>query len=428
MSVLTVILMLAAVMALAYLGFPIFIVFLLCSIGVMAGTGMPIVPGLQESFMGGAADFFQKFFLIFFFGSLLASILQHSGGAESIAKKILEVIGEKYVIIGIVIATAVLVYGGISVFVVMFAIVPMALPMLKKANIPRYLLPGILMAGLGTFAMTSPGTPQIQNIIPMKYLDTPATAALGPGLITGLVIAILVTAYMQWQKIRAKSKGESYTSSAFDEAAASVEEGKLPHWLIGLLPLLVVVLLLNLFKLSPEVSLGLGVLAALALLFRNIGSMEKLFGALNEGSKNAVLVIMSTSMAVGFGTTVADSAAYPVISDWVSNLGGNPLIASTLSTTVLCGVTGSASGGLGIAAPIMADQFLGQVNPESLHRIMSVASGGLDSLPHNGFVIAMLSYLGLTHKESYKEIFVVSAIIPLICCFVFLIPLLMLWN
>jgi len=260
----------------------------------------------------------------------------------------------------------------------------------------------------------------------MKYLDTPATAALVPGIITGLVIAILVTVYMQWQQRKAKAKGEVYTSSGIDDAATTLEEEKLPHWLIGLLPLIVVVVLLNVFKFSPETSLGLGVLTAAALLFRNIGSSKKLFDALNEGSRNAVLVIMSTSMAVGFGTTVADSSAYPIISDWVANLGGHPLIAATFSTTVLCGVTGSASGGLGIAAPIMADQFLGQVNPEALHRIMSVASGGLDSLPHNGFVIAMLAYLGLTHKESYKEIFVVSAIIPLICCFAVLIPLLML--
>lgn len=427
MSIIVVLLMLAAVMILAYLGIPMMIVFILCSLGVMLGTGMPVMDGLQSAFMGGTAGFFQKFFIIFLLGSIFASFLELSGGAESISKAILKLVGERYIMMGIIIVTAVLAYGGISVFVVMFAIVPMAIPLMQKTNLPRYLLPGALMAGLGTFAMTGPGTPQIQNIIPMKYLGTPATAAFVPGVITALFIAVATILYMQWETKRAKNQGFGFESGMQElQAATSLEEKKLPNWVISLIPLILVIVFLDIFKWSPEASLALGVIVALILFYPQIGSRTILFRALNEGGRNAVLTIMSTALAVGFGTVVSKSPAFPTIVDWVREIGGNPLIAAALSTTIVAGVTGSASGGLGIAAPIMAEQFSGLVHPEALHRVMSVACGGLDSLPHNGFVIAMLAYLGLTHKDSYKQIFVVSVLVPLLSLII-LIPLLQLF-
>ena len=97
----------------------------------------------------------------------------------------------------------------------------------------------------------------------------------------------------------------------------------------------------------------------------------------------------------------------------------NPLLAAGVATTALSGIAGSASGGLGIAMPIIADHFLPLgVNPEALHRVVVMACGGLDALPHNGFVITLLVFSGLTHKKAYKDCFVVSVLMPLIALMV----------
>ncbi len=50
------------------------------------------------------------------------------------------------------------------------------------------------------------------------------------------------------------------------------------------------------------------------------------------------------------------------------------------------------------------------ISPEVLHRVASMASGGMDTLPHNGAVITLLAVTGLTHRQSYPQIFVVTCI------------------
>ena len=119
-------------------------------------------------------------------------------------------------------------------------------------------------------------------------------------------------------------------------------------------------------------------------------------------------------------TVIASLAGFVFIRDGMLGIApGSPLVSEALAVNVLAGITGSASGGLSIALSAMGATFMSAgaaagVSPELLHRVASISSGGLDSLPHNGAVITLLAICQLTHRESYKDIFMVSVAGPLL--------------
>lgn len=420
--VLWLILALALLMFLAYRGIPIIIATIICSIFVLVTARLPIIEGLSVTYMTGMAGFFQKFFLIFLLGAIFGKIVEMTGAAESIAKSVINTFGSKYAMVAVVIATAILCYGGVSVFVVLFCIYPLAMSLFEKAEIPKRLFPAALLAGAATFSMTSPFTPSIQNIIPMKYLGTDTTAAAVPGTIAALVLAITVILYLQWQVNRARNKNEPFDISGNSEAAAALEvdvSKDLPNVWICLTPMAVLLILLNVFKVDVIIALGSGVLLAIILLWKYIPSIKVLWENIQKATGNATFSIANTCAAVGFGSVVAGTEGFKMAIDAVTGIGGNPLIAAGAATTALAGIAGSASGGLGIAMPIIAEHFLPLgVNAEALHRVVVMACGGLDALPHNGFVITLLVYSGLTHKQSYKDMAIVSVVLPLVALIV----------
>ena len=123
---------------------------------------------------------------------------------------------------------------------------------------------------------------------------------------------------------------------------------------------------------------------------------------------------MNTASEYGFGGVIAALPGFLVIADALRAI-PNPLVNEAITVTVLAGITGSASGGMSIALAAMADQFIAAANAagiplEVLHRVASMASGGMDTLPHNGAVITLLAVTGLTHKQSYGDIFVITCI------------------
>jgi H+/gluconate symporter-like permease len=112
---------------------------------------------------------------------------------------------------------------------------------------------------------------------------------------------------------------------------------------------------------------------------------------------------------------VGSVAGFKSLSGMLMNIGGSPLISLSVATQLLCGITGSASGGLGIAMELFAKQYLALgINPELIHRIASLATAGLDVLPHNGAVISALAIVGLTHKQAYKPIFMLAVVTPVV--------------
>jgi H+/gluconate symporter-like permease len=333
--------------------------------------------------------------------------------------------------------------GGVSLFVVAFAVYPLAAALFREADIPRRLIPGCIALGAFTFTMTAlPGTPQIQNLIPTKYFGTNMYAAPTIGIIAALLMFGLGIAWLEYRKSKAKAAGEGYGKGKEGEVEGEIGEGgDLPNPILAILPL-VVVLGLNLFLtnyisgwdpafLQPYkitlssvvatwsliIALVVGIILAIIFGWRQI--KNDIAKALNEGTIGSLLAIMNTASEVGYGNVISALPGFRIIANALLGIQGSPLISEALAVNILAGITGSASGGMSIALETMGEQYMEWaartgISPQLLHRIASLSCGGLDTLPHNGAVITLLAICGLTHRESYVDIGMVSAVIPVL--------------
>jgi len=420
-SLITIGISLVLLIVLALRGFSIIIIAPVVSLFVMVTNGLPILDTYQETYMTGFIGYVKNYFLIFLFAAMFGKLMDDSGAARQIANLLLKIIGKnsKYkVLVAIMIICAFLTYGGVSLFVVIFAVLPIAKPLFKELNIPWHLFMAPFFTGIGTFTMTMlPGTPSVQNIIPTKYLDTTVTAAPMLGLIAAIVVIIINLWYMKWALNRAEKRGETYASMTNpeiknDEIKDVYENRDLPNKWLSLLPPVALLITLNVFEIEIIYTLMGVVVFSTILFWRNIRAKKDTF---NDGAVSAVLPIINTSADVGYGSVIAVTSGFAIFSEAMTDIPGSPFISLFLATTALAGITGSSSGGLGIALETLSKTYVKMgLNPEAMHRVMAVASGGLDSLPHNGAVITILVASKLTHKDAYKHIFAVSVIAPLI--------------
>lgn len=427
----------------AYRGHSVILFAPIAAMGAVLLTDPAAVPPVFTGvFMEKAAGFVKNYFPVFLLGAVFGKLIEISGLARAIVQGVISLAGRERAMLAIVAVTAMLTYGGVSVFVVVFAVYPFAAAMFRASDIPKRLIPATIGLGAFTFTMDSlPGSPQIQNIIPTTFFKTTAWAAPTLGVIGGLFILTCGLLYLDWRRRQARSAGEGYGLAHINEPAASDERATL-HPLIAILPLAVVgvaniVLTYEIqayygatasFALVPgakpiiadvtqtkaiwavEGALIIGILAVLALGWKSI---QRDFA---QGSKDAVagalLASLNTASEFGFGAVIAALPGFIVITDALKSI-PIPLVNEALTVTALAGITGSASGGLSIALGAMADQFVSAANAagiplDVLHRVASMASGGMDTLPHNGAVITVLAVTGLTHRQAYKDIFAIT--------------------
>jgi H+/gluconate symporter-like permease len=323
-------------------------------------------------------------------------------------------------------------YGGISLFVVVFVIYPMGYAIYREANLPRTLLPGAIAFGAFGITMTAiPGTPQIQNIIPTTYYGTTAMAAPLMSIVAIILIGVPGYIYLEWRARSARKKGLGFVEDPkHKENKEALKDLPSWHWLSGLIPLVVVVLMLNVL---PNVLKKQGIAewtssqaivvalvgGIITVCLMNIRQAKTLVPAIDQGAVGSLSAIMNTACAVGFGSVVKVVPGFALLKQAMLNMPGSILFSEAVAVNVLAGATGSASGGMSIALEALAPQFLEKataigMNPEYLHRIASLASGGLDTLPHNGAVLTLLAVSNCTHKESYLDVCVTSCIIPVI--------------
>nr|WP_283809122.1 GntP family permease [Tumebacillus amylolyticus] len=450
---------LGLLMFVAYRGYPVIIfapIFALLAAGL---SGLALMPSYSESFMTQAANYVKSYFPIFLLGAIFGKVMEMNGAAASIAHNVVKAIGSKRAILAVVLACGILTYGGVSLFVVAFAVYPFAAALFREADIPKRLLPGTIALGAFTFTMDAlPGTPQIQNIIPTAVFGTDAYAAPVVGIIGGLLVFTCGLLWLERRRRQAAAAGEGYGTGhrnepevvqAQLEAAATgvskgvVEQPKYMSIWLALLPLVVVLVLNYVFSrtglgadkwydagmlkqtfkienvkniVSSWALIGAlttGVVVALLINAREVKG--KLAGGLTAAAAGALLAIFNTASEVGFGNVIKTLPGFSGIRDAILGGGSHPLLSEALAVNVLAGITGSASGGLSIALDVMGKQYLALANatglsPELLHRIASMASGGMDTLPHNGAVITLLAITGLTHRQSYKDIFAITVV------------------
>jgi H+/gluconate symporter-like permease len=432
----------------------------------------PLLATWTQTFMGSAAQFVARFFPIFLLGAVFGKLMEDSGSVSAIAQFMMDKLGPRHAVLAVVLAGAFVTYGGVSLFVAFFVLAPMAEALFRTADIPRRLMPAALTLGTSTFTMSAlPGTPAIQNAIPMPFFGTTPFAAPGLGVIASAIMLGFGLWWLKRAQAGARRKGEGYGRDAGIEtdAAKDVTQNEIireratlarefdlaeltrgrhsdldPSIVIAAMPLVAVVcinLAMSLFVLprldvsflaeerwgSTSLSAVGGVWAvvvALAaaivvLISVNYGRLPALRESLGAGANASVLPALSVASLVGFGAVVAALPGFALVRDWVMSIEGGPLVSLAVSTNMLAALTGSASGGLTIALDALGGAYMRiaaeqGIDPAVMHRVAVIGAGTLDSLPHNGAVVTLLAICRSTHRKSYLDILMVAIVGALI--------------
>jgi len=398
----------------------------LAGLVVILTNGMDLWTSFSDYYLSGYVGFFKSYFLIFAASAFYAKVMEDSGAAIAIGYKFVDWFGKNNAILVVILATAALTYGGVSLFVVIFAVLPIIMVTFKEADIPRRLAAGVMAAGGATITMTTlPATPQLTNVIPAKFLGTPLTAAPVLSILAAIFQFVLIYYYLKWEEKRLKAAGEHFSYiEGQDVSKYQVDRSQLPSAVLSFLPLIVlVVMIITMKKVIPNattlVVAAMCVATALAIALNWTRLTNKL-ATINNGLASAIPAIASPCAIVAFGTLVQKSPSFAKVVEWINGFNMDPYITGTAATAIISGITGSSSGGLQITLQTFAEQFINSgVNLEILHRLIAIAAGSLDSLPHSTGIFLLLAILGLTHKESYKFFFVVTVLVPLVTFAIF---------
>lgn len=404
-------------------GVNLFILAPICGLLVAFSNQLPFwqATGNQDfvhAYMTGFSGFIASWYLMFLLGSLFGKLMEHTGAADAVAQWIVNRLGKAHAVGAVVLACAVLTYGGVSVFVVAFSAYPMALSLFKESNLPRRFIPAALGLGSVTFTMTSAGSPEIQNWIPIQYLHTTPYAGWEVSILVAVLMACAGYWWLRRMIARAIHNGEHFQSRAADPCSTARD---LPSPWLALTPLLVVLLLSNLLHHQLQqgaliVALAAGVVVLYLLNRRYLTSLDQ---AVNEGVLGSLLAIGNTAAVVGFGSVAKLTPAFADIVQTLTHLPGPELFGAAIAVSTIAGLTGSASGGQAIALPEIAPTYLERgVDPAELHRVVAISSGALDSLPHNGYVVTTIRAIcGEKHEDAYWPVAAVTVVVPLLGTF-----------
>ena len=434
---------------LAYRGWNVILIAPICALaGLLIGDlDAPILATYTQVFMPALGNYLIKFFPLSLLGAVFGKLMDDSGCARTIAHKIVEWTGKERAIIAIILACGVLTYGGVSLFVVAFAVFPVAIQMFREGNLPKRLIPATIALGSFTFTMSAlPGSPAIQNAIPMPFFHTDAFAAPGLGIIAGVMMFAFGSLWLMMRARRARGAGEGFGDEgpAASAAPVSAPAGGLPPFAVAITPVVLVLAINFVFskyliidfdtsylatpKYGKTTAAAVGgtwaiivamVTACVVLVALTWKRFQNVRQSLNEGALGSMLPILNVGSEVAYGAVIASLASFALIKTWLMSLTDNPVIGLAIIVNVLAGITGSASGGMSIALQAVGQQYLelaqaAGLSPQILHRVAALASGGLDALPHNGAVITLLAICGLNHRQSYFDIFMVAVAFPLL--------------
>jgi H+/gluconate symporter-like permease len=450
---------------LAFRGWSVLLLAPIAALIAAAFDRQPLLANWTQTFMGSAAEFLAQFFPIFLLGAVFGKLMDDSGAVVAVANFITRSLGERRVILAVVLAGALVTYGGVSLFVAFFVIVPMAQSLFRKAAIPHRLVPAAVILGTSTFTMSAmPGTPSIQNAIPMPFFGTTPFAAPGLGVLASMIMLGVGLWWLLRAEKAARQANEGYgdapsttpehaaddelvreratTAREFDpaemrhgqhsEAAAPVLNAVLPLIVVVTVNLVMSLLVLprldfsflaeqrwgntSLSAVAGVWSVVVALAAAIAtVIFCNWTRLPALRRTMDAGANASVLPALSVASLVGFGAVVAALPAFGVVRDWVLGIEGGPLVSLAVATNILAALTGSASGGLTIALDALGRTYMeiaaqAGIDPGILHRVAVIGAGTLDILPHNGAVVSLLAICGLTHRESYLDIVMVGIV------------------
>ena len=456
---------------LAFRGWSVLVLAPVAALVAAAFGGEPLLANWTQTFMGSAATFLAQFFPLFLLGAVFGKLMEDSGSVTAVARFMTEKLGKGRAMLAVVLAGAAVTYGGVSLFVAFFVLAPMAQTLFRAAGIPGRLMPAAIVLGTSTFTMSAlPGTPSIQNAIPMPFFGTTPFAAPGLGILAALIMLGSGLWWLNRAEQAARRRGEGYgTESVQPDAAADDEHVRerattarefdpaeihhgqhsdtTPSAFVAALPLGVVVAV-NLtmsFLVLPRLDFSFlaekrfggtsisavagvwSVVVALAaaivvVVLCNRRRLPALRQSVDAGANASALPALSVASLVGFGAVVAALPGFAAVRDWVVAIEGGPLVSLAVATNVLAALTGSASGGLTIALDALGATYMKLaaetgLSPALMHRVAVIGSGTLDLLPHNGAVVSLLAICGVSHREGYFDIVmvgIVSAVLALV--------------
>ena len=448
-------------MTFAYRGWSIILIAPFFAVVTALLSEFGILPVYSELYMTRLAEYTKTYYPIFLFGAVFARLMEKGGLASAIAGKIISLLGEQRAIAAVLLGCAALTYGGLSVFVVAFVMYPFGAEIFRKADIPKKLLPATLWMGIFSFAMVAlPGTPQIQNIIPSSYFGTSTWAGVGIGLFASILFIAISMGWLTYRTKSLQSKGEGYGGQIEGKQR---RDRTIPAWHLSLIPLGMVIVI-NVILSNPfhwdwgfhwdEKSLEAFLPMNLALIAASVGKVQAIWSisvalilssiaaayigrrrymsgkenfvqTINFGAASSCAAVLNVASGFAFGSVIISMPGFLPVKEILLNIADSagPLVSAVVTTNIMCGLTGSASGGLTIALSMLGDQWATMaqaqgITLEALHRITSIASIGIDPVPHCGALVTLLAICGLTHKEAYFDIIVLMLLkffVPFIC-------------
>lgn len=402
---------------LCYLNVPTLVGGIVVSLGLMAIYSMDITTGLFDTYMGGLVGFAKSWLILFTLGALFGKLLEATGGADSLARVILKWVGPKNISLGVMLFTTILAAAGVSSFITIFIVYPIALQLCKKANVSR----GSVIAGFSlglNLGLALPWVPVTNNVLCADYFGTTVAAGGFLALAVNIVFAVVGMVYIKWYEGHLARKGIGYQAAY---GTGAVEEKDMdehtagPHWVFSLIPMLIPIIVLNLLKWKVEAALLCGVVAIVVLqwkyLPKNWERERKIF---TDSLNMSLTTIINAAAIVGLGTVIQATPGYATACEAILSISASPLMVTFVATNMIAGIAGSSSAGLVLAAPVL-QQAAALTNAAAFHRTTVFASLGLDSLPNAGFLQTECTVAGVKFKEVYFPIiFTLTVVLTLL--------------
>lgn len=411
MGVLIIIFSVALLAVLSYKGVHVILSAFIAS-GVLALLlRMDVYTALADTMMSGTGGFITDYFLLFIMGGTLAKILEVSGATESLAKGLCQVFGTKYIMIPLLLIGSIVTMGGVNIYVAFFACTPVAISMLRRANLPKRLWVGAWIAGTSTYAMTGPFMPTMQNAVGMKELGTPASAGWLIGLI-GLVPAIILIFLHEYRSsMKARKNGECFVADATDKFYD--ENAVLPPWILPVLSIASLFIIVNAFSMPLETAMLIVNLLTVALLWKYLphkgADWTEIF---STSFKNAGIAILNPAVVVGFASLIMSTEAFQGLTQMALDLKWDPLItAAGLAGMGSC-FSGSCMAALSITLPACFKMYGSVLNLETLHRVATISAGTFSCLPHCGALHSYGAIMNQKLKDFYSDVFWCAVVYP----------------
>mgnify|MGYP004510865341 CR=1 FL=1 len=415
-----------ALMYLAYKGLATVLYTTIAVVIVCLFSGINLIEGIFNIYAMETGKYLGQYLFLFITGAVFGRIYQSTGAAASIANALGKVFRGKSALIAIVLATVIMGMAGISGFILIFTVFPIGIVLFQKANINKRLFPAIFATGAWTIANCMPGSTQIHNVVPTRVLGTSPMAGWEVGIPFAVLAAVINILYVLWENKRLTAQGivfDSYEDVTIHENASKLKP--IP-FLAALFPIVLILVLFNVLNLRVEIAVFIGDIVAVAMFWKRIPAKQWL-DAVTEGSAESIRVLVDTAIIVGFGAVIIKSPLYDFTLNWVSTTNMNPYLLAAIAANLFALIMGSCASAVNLVMQSLGPVFLGFAeqgyNLGFIHRIVSQAATGLDTLPHCGALLTVFGVCHVNHKLSYRYVFVCTVLTPLILVFLMQVPL-----